>query len=246
MKMNRRNLLSGIGGFSTGMILSSYSNANGSFHAEKLPMSQSDKDPGEEEVSAVEDLMREHGILRRALFIYSESAAKIRSKPSAIVFLALHKTARLFRDFGEDYHEKKLEEAYIFPEIKKVGGALAVYPDILVAQHSRGREITDYILTMTQGAKLNDNDAGVLANAMDSFVRMYRPHAAREDTIVFPGWKEDLTTDQLDEMSEKFEEIEHQQFGEGGFEKFVLKIAAIEAELGMADLKQFTAPAPAM
>jgi len=28
----------------------------------------------------------------------------------------------LFRSFGEDYHEKKLEEAHIFPTIKKAGG----------------------------------------------------------------------------------------------------------------------------
>ena len=28
---------------------------------------------------------------------------------------ALQKTAKLFRVFGEDYHEQKLEEAHIFP-----------------------------------------------------------------------------------------------------------------------------------
>ena len=75
---------------------------------------------------------------------------------------------------------------------------------------------------------------------MISMVRMYRPHAAREDTIVFPAWKDILSEEQLDEMSEKFEDIEHQQFGEDGFENAVRQIASIEADLGMADLSQFT------
>jgi hemerythrin superfamily protein len=77
---------------------------------------------------------------------------------------------------------------------------------------------------------------------MISMVRMYRPHAAREDTIVFPAWKDILSEEQLDEMGEKFEQIEHQQFGEDGFENAVRQIASIEAELGLADLSQFTAP----
>jgi hemerythrin-like domain-containing protein len=73
---------------------------------------------------------------------------------------------------------------------------------------------------------------------------MYRPHAAREDTIVFPAWKQTLTAKQLDEMNDTFEEIEHREFGEDGFENAVRKIGAIEAELGLADIAAFTAAAP--
>ena len=32
---------------------------------------------------------------------------------------AIARTAKLFRSFGEDYHERKLEEAYIFPAYEK-------------------------------------------------------------------------------------------------------------------------------
>jgi len=100
------------------------------------------------EVTATEDLMREHGILRRALLVYSAAAIKLRANASSIAPDALQKTAKLFRAFGEEYHEKKLEEAYIFPAVKKVSGEAATYPDILVAQHNRGREITDYIISL--------------------------------------------------------------------------------------------------
>ena len=194
------------------------------------------------EVTATEDLMREHGVLRRALLAYSEAAVKLRSGPSAVAPGALQKTAKLFRAFGEEYHERKLEEVYIFPAVKKAGGPPAAYPDILVAQHARGREITDYILALTKGAKLGTANAPQLAGALDALVRMYRAHASREDTIVFPAWKQTLSAEQLDEMNEKFEDIEHEQFGEDGFEDAVKQISEIESELGLADLAGFTAP----
>jgi hemerythrin-like domain-containing protein len=58
---------------------------------------------------------------------------------------ALRQVAQLFRTFGEDYHERMLEEQHIFPVIRKRGGALQRYVDILTDQHNRGREITDYV-----------------------------------------------------------------------------------------------------
>jgi hemerythrin-like domain-containing protein len=196
------------------------------------------------EVTASEDLMREHGVLRRALLVYSAAAIDLRGNPNSIPPDALQKTAKLFRAFGEEYHEKKLEEAYIFPAVKKVGGEAATYPDILVAQHNRGREITDYIINMTQGAKLGTSNTEALAKSLEAFVLMYRNHAAREDTIIFPAWKQTMTDKQLDEMNDKFEDIEHEQFGEDGFEDAVKQISAVESSLGLADIAQFTAPPP--
>ena len=154
------------------------------------------------------------------------------------------KTAKLFRAFGEEYHEKKLEEAYIFPAVKKVGGEASSYFDILIAQHNRGREITEYIIGVTQGAKLGTSNAEALAKSLEAFVLMYRNHAAREDTIIFPAWKQTMTDKQLDEMNDKFEDIEHEQFGEDGFEDAVKQISAIESSVGLADISQFTAPPP--
>jgi hemerythrin-like domain-containing protein len=196
------------------------------------------------EVTATEDLMREHGVLRRALLVYSAAAIKLRTNASSIAPDALQKTAKLFRAFGEEYHEKKLEEAHIFPAVRKGGGEAASYPDILVAQHNRGREITDYIVSVTQGAKLGTSNAEALAKSLEAFVLMYRNHAAREDTIIFPAWKQTLTGRQLDEMNDKFEDIEHEQFGEDGFEDAAKQISAIEGSLGLADISQFTAPSP--
>jgi hemerythrin-like domain-containing protein len=208
---------------------------------------ESDKDggkPASAEVTAAEDLMREHGVLRRALMIYQECAVKLRSSAAAVSPEALQKTAKLFRVFGEEYHEQKLEEAHIFPAVQKGGGLAAVYVGVLTAQHQRGRELTDYILSVTEAEKFSAITAETLARVMESFVRMYDHHAAIEDTIVFPAWKQTMTLEQMDVLSEKFEEIEVQQFGKDGFEAAVKRISDIEVSLGLGDLGQFTAPPP--
>ena len=198
--------------------------------------------PGQEkQVGAVEDLMREHGVLRRALLVYEETAPKL---SNSIDPKLLHQTATLFRTFGEDYHEKKLEETYIFPVVRKAGGPAATYPDVLIAQHARGREVTGYILAVTGKGRISTADAAPLARAMTTFVLMYQNHAAREDTVVFPAWKTALSDHQLDELGEKFEEIEKQQFGSDGYEDAVKEIGQIETALGLADIAQFTPPPP--
>jgi len=246
MKTNtRRNFLRMSAIVGTGLVLTNCGGGNmANTEGQKKAETSPDENKMGGEVTATEDLMREHGILRRALLVYSSAAIKLRVNPSSIPPASLQKTATLFRAFGEEYHEKKLEEAYIFPAVKKVAGEAASYTDILVAQHNRGREITDYIISVTQGAKLGTSTAEALSKSLEAFVLMYRNHAAREDTIIFPAWKQTMTGKQLDEMNDKFEDIEHEQFGEDGFEDAVKQISAIENSLGLADISQFTAPPP--
>jgi hypothetical protein len=83
-----------------------------------------------------------------------------------------------------------------------------------------------------------------MTSKMNALVRMYGAQAATEDTIVFPAWKETLSAGQLDETGEKFEDIEHEQFGADGFEGAVKQISEIEGAPGLSDLAQFTAPSP--
>ena len=208
------------------------------------PSSGTKTEQKEPEVTATEDLMREHGVIRRALLVYAETVPKLRQNVSEIDPAALRQTAELFRTFGEDYHERMLEEQHIFPLIRKQGSKLRRYADILIEQHNRGREVTDYILAVTSGPKISVAHAEPLAKTLESFVLMYENHAAREDTVVFPAWKKNFSNQQLDEISDQFEDIEHKMFGKDGFEDAEKKISSIEEVLGLSDLAQFTSPPP--
>ncbi|MBV8937190.1 MAG: hemerythrin domain-containing protein, partial [Alphaproteobacteria bacterium] len=178
------------------------------------------------------------------LLIYLETAPKLRANPGDLDPGAITRTAKLFRSFGDDYHERMIEEAHIFPALRKTRGPAAAYIEVLIAQHNRGREITDYILSVAGKGAIGAGDAEPLARVFETFVPMYQNHAAREDTIVFPAWKDALSDQQLREMDDKFEEIERRIFGKDGFEDAVTELAQIEQTLGFADLAQFTAPPP--
>jgi hemerythrin-like domain-containing protein len=243
----RRDFMRLATAFSTGLLLTGCGKSGGAQNTALNDKDQAGKKPGgdkEAEVTATEDLMREHGVIRRVLLVYTAVAGRLREDAGTVSPDALHRAAKLFRSFGEDYHEKMLEEAYIFPAVRQAGGPAAAYADILTEQHQRGREITDYILAVTARRRLGPGSLEPMAKAMESLVLMYRNHAAREDTIVFPAWKQTMSADQLDQIGDKFEDIEQKQFGEDGFENAVKQIGDIESTLGLDDLAQFTAPPP--
>lgn len=67
----------------------------------------------EAEVSPLEDLMREHGLLNRVLLIYDHCADRLQSKQT-IDLKALTDARGIIKNFVEAYHEK-LEEEHLFP-----------------------------------------------------------------------------------------------------------------------------------
>lgn len=69
---------------------------------------------------------------------------------------------------------------------------------------------------------------------------MYRPHEAREDTVLFPAMRKIVSEDEYFALGEDFEDREHELFGEDGFETMVEKVANIEKQLGIYDLSRFT------
>lgn len=201
-------------------------------------------DGGGKALTAAEDLMREHGVLRRALLVYDQVADRLRTGDVRFDARVLTDAARLFRDFGEDFHQRMLEEAFIFPRVARGGGEPAKATEILAEQHERGREITDYLLAQGKDGRIAASTAPDLARALRSMVLMYGSHSAREDVIVFPAWKALVSDTGYREAGEEFAEIERKLFGQDAFADADRRIGRIEQHLGLADLASYTAPVP--
>jgi len=187
---------------------------------------------GAEDVTPTEDLMREHGLLKRVLLIYDHVRGRIAAKESFSPD-AVADSAEIIRSFIEQYHEE-LEEQHLFPRFRKKN-TLVDLVDTLQEQHKAGRAVTSEILT-----RVRHGDKEKLADALHAFVRMYAPHEAREDTILFPAFRKLVTKSEYAELGEQFEKVEHEKFGKEGFEGMVAKVGEIEQRLGIFDLKQFT------
>jgi len=199
---------------------------------------QSNSEEGEEEVSPAEDLMREHGVLNRILLIYDESIVRLdqgRDLDPAV----LSGAAGIIRSFIEDYHEK-LEENYLFPRYEKAG-KLTDLVAVLKRQHQAGRTLTDSTIRLAKVSVIkNAGGKAELVRDLKAFVRMYRPHEAREDTVLFPALKKIVSKNEYDSLGEEFEKKEHELFGEDGFDAMVDKVAGLERQLLIYDLGQFT------
>ncbi len=190
----------------------------------------------EGEVTPAEDLMREHGLLDRVLLVFEACTTRLDDAHPPHAELA--GAADVVRRFIEDYHEQ-LEEQYLFPRFR-AKGVQEDLVDTLLAQHRAGRVQTDLIIDAAR-MQLADRVARDRArHAIDAFVRMYRPHAAREDTVLFPALHEIMSAGDLAELGEQFEREEHKRFGAKGFESVVEQVAQIERTLGIYDLARFT------
>lgn len=197
------------------------------------------KETSEEEVAPAEDLMREHGLLNRVLLIYDEAITRLTSGRGDVPPDVLTGAADIVRTFVEDYHEK-LEENFLFPRFRKAGKQLMLV-ETLLQQHQAGRVLTDQVkqLAAQLGTKKQDISKDLIA-ALTSFNRMYRPHEAREDTVLFPAFKKIVSSHEYSALGEDFEKKENELFGEDGFESMVDRVAALEQKFGIYDLSKFT------
>lgn len=199
------------------------------------------KDKDDDEVGPTEDLMREHGILRRLLLVYGEGIRRLEARQTVEPEVLAH-AASIIRTFIEAYHEKD-EEQFIFPRFQKAGQLVDLVATLL-KQHQAGRVLTaDILKRATKAGLASAADRPKLVESMRLFIRMYEPHAAREDTVLFPAFRELVGEKELARLQDVFEDKEKALPG-GGFEKVLAEVVKIEQSLGLYELAQFTPPAP--
>jgi hemerythrin-like domain-containing protein len=237
MKTPRRTFLAGTASLVTSTLalpLSTWAEQKKAGQQKKTAVKTAPKKKEEEaeDVSTNEDLMREHGVLNRVLLIYDEAMRRIQAKEKFDPAV-LTRSAGLIKSFIEDYHEK-LEEEHIFPRFEQSGKLVELTVN-LRAQHAVGRILTDKI---TATAKSGDLQS--LNSALASFNHMYRPHEAREDTVLFPALHSVVSKHEYDAMGEEFERIERKTFGGDGFDMAVEQVTELEQQFGIYDISQFT------
>ncbi len=188
-------------------------------------------------VTPTEDLMREHGVLQRILLIYEAGSRRV-SQGEDIDPAVFSMAAETMRDFIHDYHEKS-EEEHVFPRFKKAGRMVELV-DVLQVQHTAGRKLTERILQTAEASRGSKEQRAAMTDAIQASITLYRPHAAREDTNIFPTLRSLMTPNEFEELGETLEKAEVAKFGSDGFEKMAKRVEQIEKRIGTDDLAQAT------
>jgi hemerythrin-like domain-containing protein len=201
----------------------------GSAHAPDQPAAGGEE---ADEVTPAEDLMREHGVLRRVMYLYDETSLRLDAQRE-VPLDALASSAGIVRRVIESYHER-LEEELVFPRFEKAG-KLADLTATLRRQHVVGRSLTDQVVALAN-APLAQADRAKLATILRRFNHMYRAHAAREDTVLFPELRALVGAKAYKELGDQLEDKEKEMLGDRGFERAVADVAKLEQAFGVDDL----------
>ena len=189
-------------------------------------------------IPPTEDLMREHGVLRRLMLVYDEIGRRLKQGED-FPLQVLAEANDVIRRFIQEYHEKN-EETQLFNRFSSAG-KLADLVAILYQQHLAGRKLIAEVNAANTEDNLKNPEARArVADLLASFNRLYRPHAAWEDTVLFPAFRSVISGKDFAALGESFEKEEEKLFGAGGFEKIVGQVADLEKKLGIYNLQQFT------
>jgi hemerythrin-like domain-containing protein len=229
-RRGRREFLAGVAGAGAAVISSTSHAARGETRGKK------GGDEGED-IPPTEDLMREHGVLRRILLVYDEAAHRLPADDAVVAVVA--GAADIVRRFVEGYHEK-LEEEFVLPRLEKAG-KLVELAKIIRVQHTAGRRLTEALAKNAKAGKgATAEQRRAIVTDMQTFARMYAAHAAWEDTEIFPAYRAQFTEPELDKLGEQFEEQEHKLLGASGFEGSLKEVGDLEKALGIHDLARYT------
>ena len=222
----RRDLLIGVTGLAVGAAAT---------ESIKAIVSTSSAPIGAGLASPGEELMIEHGILKRVLLAYRAVINLLdagHTPPVGVIADA----AQIISGYVESFHEG-LEEAYVFPRVRNTNAALV---QTLLTQHDKGRHLTATIIAAATGDLTAPAAKAALQSRLDAFVRMYEPHEAWEDTVIYPALRAGSSQRTLDELAERFHDLLNTQFGDDALAQILQRVGGIEQQLGIADLAQFT------
>ena len=188
-------------------------------------------------ISPTEDLMREHGVLRRIMLVYDEIARRLQQKEE-VPLQVLTEANNLIRRFIQDYHETK-EQFHLFNWFGNAGKMVELVA-ILYQQHLAGRKLIDKVKILSTEDNLKDPSGRLgVAELLLTFNQLYRRHAAWEDTVIFPAFPSIISPKDFAAVGETFAGEDERLFGLDGYEKIVGQVAELEKKLGIYELKQY-------
>ncbi|WP_230742715.1 hemerythrin domain-containing protein [Methanooceanicella nereidis] len=192
---------------------------------------------GLREISATEELSREHAILTR-LIIAMENVLTRLSSDMKTDLTPLNQSALIIKNIVIDHH-MKFEEENIYPKFK-YDKTLMEVADKLQAQHDMARETTKRMLELTKSKKIgNEKERDELIQSGIMMSDLIRVHIAWEESVLFTALQAALPKSSIEELDRKMLEDEAKFIGDEGLEKLFDDLSRIERAAGTHDISAF-------
>lgn len=182
-------------------------------------------------MKATNVLMEEHRVIEGVLDTLEHAASMLEGgvfvRPGLFI-----DAAQFISGFADGCHHQK-EEGVLFPAMADHGVPVANGPiGAMLSDHENGRSYTRQMRNAAQRLEAGEMDALplVVENAR-SYVALLRAHIQKEDHILFPMADRVIPVHQHDVIWDGFENVEHEETGEGVHEKYLALANTLSAEI---------------
>jgi hemerythrin-like domain-containing protein len=172
-------------------------------------------------MKATEILMEEHRVIERVLDSIEKGVEKIKNGQQIDPQFFIDVT-EFVRGFADGCHHHK-EEGVLFKSMESHGVPAAGGPiGVMLAEHEQGRQFIRGLRAATEKWAGGDQNAKaqVIQNAL-GYTALLRMHIQKEDTILFPMADRAIPKTEYDLVEQGFEQVEHEETGEGVHEKYL-------------------------
>ncbi len=199
--------------------------------------SKPDQSTGDADTT-IEIVARQHGVLCRAVAILEEIRGGMDARmdlPPEII----RGTVEIIHLFIVNHHQQ-MEEKFIYP-IFDATGKMSALVGVLREQHAAGSQLIGMMSGLCAEFSAKDLEKRrTMGSAIHLFGRMYRAHADREDTALFPLLRRMMPPKAYADLSSACRKAESDFLGQNGFEETIRKLTDYENILGIGDLATFT------
>jgi hemerythrin-like domain-containing protein len=183
-------------------------------------------------MEATEILSSEHRVIERVLTSLEKAAMRLENgEPFRPGFFI--QATDFIRGFADGCHHKK-EEGVLFTSMREWGVPQVAGPvGMMMAEHEQGRAYTRTMRSAAERLEAGDSLSQIeLVTAAQNYVSLLREHIYKEDNILFPLAQRVIPVAEQSKVLEGFENLEHEETGEGVHEKFLALAEALAHEAG--------------
>lgn len=181
-------------------------------------------------MKATEILSSEHRVIERVIASLETAAEKLETgqnvRPGFFI-----EAYDFIKGFADGCHHKK-EEGVLFKMmgehgLPEQGGPVGV----MLMEHEQGRIFTRGMREAAQKLDAGDVTArtAVIQNAY-GYATLLRQHIRKEDNVLFPMANKVIPAAEYEQVFEGFEQVEHEETGEGVHEKYLALAEKLERE----------------